>query len=76
MYIKVLVTPGAKKDSVEKNKKGELVIYTKKPAEQNLANRAVLDMTAEYFSVAKNKVKIINGHRSPRKMLSVEKEIE
>jgi uncharacterized protein len=70
MYIKVLVTPGAKKEKVEG--KGEaLVIAVKEPAMGNRANDRVREIIAERQGVPVGKVRILTGHRSRVKMVSV-----
>ncbi len=72
MYVKVLVTPGAKKETVEKLSDTSFEIAVREPAERNLANRRVVSIIAGQFKVVPGKVRIINGHRSGSKMLSVE----
>jgi uncharacterized protein YggU (UPF0235/DUF167 family) len=37
-----------------------------------MANNRVIDIIADYFVVVRGKVKIVNGHQSPSKMLSVD----
>ncbi|KKR62084.1 MAG: hypothetical protein UV43_C0010G0020 [Parcubacteria group bacterium GW2011_GWF2_42_7] len=37
-----------------------------------MANAQVLELVAEHFKVPKNKVRIVNGHRHPSKLLVVE----
>ena len=72
MYVRVKVTPGAKKEIVQQKAEGEFEISVKEPAEQNLANRRVQELIARELSVDVKKVRIISGHRSPRKIFSVE----
>lgn len=70
MYIKVFVTPGSKREKVEKN--GEmLTISVREPALQNRANDRVREIVAARFGVVVGKVRILTGHRSRGKMLSV-----
>lgn len=70
MYIKVFVTPGAKREKVEK--KGEdLLILVKEPATQNRANMRVRELVAERFDTPLAKVRILTGHHSRSKMISV-----
>lgn len=70
MYIKVFVTPDAKREQVEE--KGEtLVISVKEPALQNRANDRVREIIAVRFGASFGKVRILTGHRSRGKMLSV-----
>jgi uncharacterized protein YggU (UPF0235/DUF167 family) len=72
MYIHVLVTAGAKKENFKKIKDDHFEISVKEKAERNLANTRVLEIVAEYFKISKNKVRIVNGHRHPSKLLIIE----
>lgn len=70
MYIKVFVTPGAKKEKVEE--KGEtLLISVREPASANRANTRVCELIAERQGVPVGKVRILTGHRSRAKMISI-----
>ncbi len=70
MFIKVFVTPGAKKEKVEE--KGEmLVISVREPAEQNRANQRVRELIAAREGVPLGKVRILTGHRARAKMISI-----
>ena len=70
MYIKVFVTPGAKKEKVEE--KGEtLLISVREPATGNRANMRVRELIAERQGVLVGKVRILTGHHSHVKMVSI-----
>ena len=70
MYIKVFVTPGAKKEKVEE--KGEtLLISVREPATGNRANMRVRELIAERQGVLVGKVRILTGHHSRVKMVSI-----
>ena len=78
MYLKVFVTPGAKKEKVEVShpdeggEKGEmLLISVKEPAAQNLANTRVRELIAKWQGAPLAKVRILTGHRSRVKMISI-----
>lgn len=70
MYVKVKVITKAKKEKLEQKSNDHFVIAVKEPAEANLANRRVVAMVKEFLGV-KN-VKIVSGHHSPSKILSIE----
>lgn len=71
MYLKVFVTPSAKRESVEE--KGEaLVILVREPAMGNRANVRVREIIAERQNVPLGKVRILTGHRSRAKMISID----
>ncbi len=71
MYIKVEVNPGAKKEKLEKLGNDSFFITVREKAERNLANRKVLLLLATYFGLPVNKLRLISGHRSRRKIISV-----
>jgi uncharacterized protein YggU (UPF0235/DUF167 family) len=71
MFIKVFVTPDAKHEKVEK--KGEaLAISVREPASGNRANLRVRELVAQREKVALGKVRILTGHRSRAKMISID----
>lgn len=70
MYIKVFVTPGAKREKVEE--KGEtLLISVRELATGNRANDRVRAIIADRQGVPFGNVRILTGHRSRAKMISV-----
>jgi len=71
MYIKVKVLAGAKKEAFIEKSKDRFEVSIKEPAKQNLANKRVVELIASHFQIPKEKVKIISGHHSPSKMLSL-----
>ena len=72
MYIHVSVTAGAKKESFEKLKDDHFEISIKEKAERNMANTRVLELVALHLNVPKNKVRIVNGHKHPSKLIIIE----
>jgi len=77
MYIKVKATPGAKKETVQKISDDTFEISVKEKAERNMANDRIVSIIRDYFGVTKGQgiVRIISGHHSPSKILSVEKSV-
>lgn len=71
MYIRVRVATSAKKESCESNAKDSFLVSVKEPAEQNLANKRVLELIGAYFGVNHKQIRIISGHHSPGKILSI-----
>ncbi|MBI2630899.1 DUF167 domain-containing protein [Candidatus Nomurabacteria bacterium] len=72
MYIHVKVIAGARKEFVKKKNEDHFEISVREKAERNMANGRVLELIAEHFEVPINKVRIVNGHRSPSKLLAVD----
>ncbi|MBI5138758.1 MAG: DUF167 domain-containing protein [Candidatus Vogelbacteria bacterium] len=71
MYIKVHVIPKSKKEALEKKREDSFIVRVREPAERNLANERVCELIAREFKVQRSKVRIINGHVSPSKLLSI-----
>ena len=72
MYIKIKVTPNAKKEKFERKQEDFFEIAVKEKAKQNMANERAREIIARYFGIIKGKVRIISGHRSPSKIISVD----
>ncbi len=69
MYIKLRVVTNAKKEKIEKISDDHFKISVGEKAERNMANKRVIEMMKEHFNTGK--IKIISGHRSPSKIISV-----
>ena len=74
MYIKVRVLANAKEETFFQKKTDYFDIKVKEKAERNLANKRVLELVAEHYHIPVGKVRIINGHQSPSKLLSIDTE--
>ena len=71
MHIKVFVTPSAKRESIEEKSEGILAVSVKEPAQGNHANTRVREIIALRLSVPLGKVRILTGHHSRSKLVSV-----
>lgn len=71
MYIKVRVETRAKKESTVVLSANTFIITTKEKAEQNAANRRILELVAAHFKINAKEVHLVRGHRSPTKLLLV-----
>jgi len=71
MYIKVKVQANAKKENIEKKSSDSYFISVKEPAERNQANKRVCEIIASLFNISVKSIRIINGHQSPSKILSI-----
>jgi uncharacterized protein YggU (UPF0235/DUF167 family) len=71
MYIKVKVKAGSRTEEVVKVNEDHYDISVKEKAERNMANNRVCEIMALILGVSKDAVRIINGHHSPSKMLSI-----
>lgn len=72
MYIKVEVHADAKKEIVEKRGDDSYFIAVRQKAEQNQANRRVMELIKSEFADKRIIIKIVSGHHSPHKILSIE----
>lgn len=71
-YIHVKVSASMKKEAFIKKGEDHFEISVKEKAERNMANSRVLALVASHFKVPVSKVRIINGHKHPSKLLVVE----
>ena len=78
MYVKVFVTPGAKRERVEEKPSTKLgagdamlIISVREPALANRANTRVREIIAERAGKPVEKVRILTGHHSRAKIISV-----
>ena len=62
---------GAKKEKIVKKTKDHFDIFVKEPAERNLANKRVLELVRDYFKVYNGNLRIVSGHHSPSKIISI-----
>jgi uncharacterized protein (TIGR00251 family) len=70
MYIHVKAKTEAGKEEVIKVSADHYEIAVREPAKRNEANRRIVAIVREIFSG--RVVKIVNGHHSPSKLLTVE----
>jgi uncharacterized protein YggU (UPF0235/DUF167 family) len=71
MYIKVRAVAGAKKEVFIQKSEDHFEIWVKEKAERNMANKRICQIIAIHYSISIGKVRIISGHHSPSKILSV-----
>jgi uncharacterized protein YggU (UPF0235/DUF167 family) len=71
MYIKAKVTAGAKKEEFQEMSSDTFIIKVKEKAQKNMANKKVLEMLRVHFKVPLKNIRIINGHHSPSKLISI-----
>lgn len=70
MYIHIRIKTKQKNESIIKISDTKFEVSVKEEAKQNRANTRMIELVKEYFKT--NKVKIVSGHHSPSKLLSVE----
>jgi uncharacterized protein YggU (UPF0235/DUF167 family) len=72
MYIKVRVVAGSKKEEVILEKPNYFKIFVREKARQNMANKRIIEIVAREHGIKPAQVRIVSGHHSPSKLLSVD----
>ncbi|MBP6860393.1 MAG: DUF167 domain-containing protein [Candidatus Pacebacteria bacterium] len=73
MYIKVIAAPGSRRELVTEVASDTLSIAVREPAKQNLANERIRTLLARRYRVPLAGVRILTGHRSRSKMVSIDR---
>ena len=72
MELEVKVTPSAQKNTIHKNQDGTgLKVYLTAPALDGKANKALIEVLAEYYQVRKSQIEIIKGLKSRHKIIII-----
>lgn len=71
MKTSVIVHPNSKKPRIEKDLLGETHIYVSAPPLEGKANREVIESLAKHYAVNKNKVILLGGEKSKRKVFEI-----
>ncbi len=71
-YIHVKVIASAGNEAFKKKNEDHFEISVREKAERNMANGRVLELVAVHFKVPVNKVRIVNGHHHPSKLVLIE----
>ena len=71
-YIHAKGTAGAKKEFLKQKSEDHFEVSVREKAENNMANKRVLELVSLHFKIPISKIRIVNGHRSPSKLLVVE----
>lgn len=72
MKISALLKPNSKhREEVVQNEDGSLTIFTKSPAVEGRANKAALQLLADYYNVSKTKVRLVRGGTSKYKIFEI-----
>jgi uncharacterized protein (TIGR00251 family) len=71
MLIHVKIKPDSKEDKIVEKNDTSFIVYVKEPAEDNRANKRLVELLAERFNIVKSKIKIVTGHHAPSKILDI-----
>ncbi len=69
--VRVKVWPDAGEEHLAEVKKGGLEIFVREPPLDNRANKRVCALVARHYKVPVKDVRIVSGHRTRGKILSV-----
>ena len=74
MDITVRLKPGSKKGPlIQPALDGSLLVYVREPALEGKANKAVIELLADYYDVPKTSVRLTGGHKSKIKKFEISK---
>ncbi|EKD46186.1 MAG: hypothetical protein ACD_68C00112G0002 [uncultured bacterium] len=72
MKIFIKVKPNAKIDKVEQQGDDSFEVIVKELPIQGRANRAVMELLADYFNTPKTSLKIVSGYTSRSKIIEID----
>lgn len=72
MYIRVEVVAGAREELIKKTSSDSFFVSVREKAERNQANKRVLELVRQKFGGQGIIAKIVSGHHSHSKILSIE----
>lgn len=72
MYVRVHVAPASRREQITEGKEGTLLISVREKAEGNQANKRVRELVALRLLLPLSKVRILSGHHSPTKLLTID----
>ncbi|MCZ6451834.1 MAG: DUF167 domain-containing protein [Deltaproteobacteria bacterium] len=70
--IWVTVKPRAKTEGVRKTDDGQYIATVHAPPQEGKANKALIELLANYFSVPKSSVRIVRGQTGRRKLIEID----
>lgn len=71
MKISIIAKPKSKKEFVKKIADFTYQVAVKEEAKESKANRAVVELLAEYFNVPKSEVRIVSGLNIKQKIVEI-----
>jgi len=72
MYIKIHVQAGVKEEKFEKVAPDSFEVAVRQKAERGMANARVLELVREHLRGQSGAIRIVSGHHSPTKIISIE----
>ena len=73
MKVAVRVVPGAKMQQVQAALDGTLKVWLRAEAKEGKANKALIELLADYYGVNKSSVRIVSGLKIKNKIVEIDK---
>jgi hypothetical protein len=73
MRISVTVIPKSSRNAIEKLEDGVFKVWVTTVPQKGSANKAVIEILAKEFEVAKSNIELISGHRDRRKIFEIKR---
>ena len=70
MILNVRVIPGAGRNYVKKEN-DRFKVYLTKPAQDDLANKQLIELLSEFLNIKKYRLKIVRGDKSREKIVEI-----
>lgn len=74
MKVSIVAHPNSRKPRVEEDLLDILHVYVSQPPLEGKANRAVIEVLADYFKVKRNRVRLLSGEKSKNKLFEIMKD--
>lgn len=71
MRFLVKVKPNASVNKVIKTSDNQFEVFTTAPAKEGRANKAVIDLLAEYLKIAPSRIELIKGQKNKEKIFEI-----
>lgn len=73
MKVSVRVVPGSKRQQIQAALDGSLKVWLRAEAKEGKANKALIDLLADYYGVSKSMVHIVSGLKIKSKIVEIDK---
>jgi uncharacterized protein YggU (UPF0235/DUF167 family) len=70
--IRIKAFPNAKKFAIEETAPQVLRVFVREDAKENRANDAIIRAVAAYYSIPRNKLRMISGHQKQGKLIQIQ----
>jgi hypothetical protein len=71
VILNIRVIPKSSKNFIKKEN-NYFKVYLTKPAQDNLANKQLIELLAEYLNIKKYQIRIIKGEKSRDKLVKID----